>query len=155
MQSSDLPVTFHYNMVNSIFCLCLNESLERLMAEFIGIAQAFFYVWIYIIFWEVLKSLWRSFYLTDEYSVLIYWIPKGMTAGHLPGFTWCSLENACGEGRMGFQTWTNKIPFCCEGVCFSCLQQDIVSKEYLWKRASAEAGDVTRFNHVCKIKHEL
>lgn len=51
MQNSDLPATFHCNMVNGIFCLYLNESLERLMAEFIGIAQAFFYVWLYIIFW--------------------------------------------------------------------------------------------------------
>lgn len=57
---------------------------------------------------------------------------------------------------LKLQIWTGKIPSCFEGICFSCLQGCMFFlKVCLWKRASAEAGDVTRFNLICKIEHEL
>lgn len=79
-------------------------ALERALAEFIGVAQHSLCIAIYVGFFGGffgLKSLYRSFYLTSEWSALLYWSPKGMTAGLLPGFHMVCVEECLWRGKGG------------------------------------------------------
>lgn len=150
-------------MVNSIFCLYLNDSLKRALAEFIGVTQHSLCIAIYVgglvFFFFFDLRVFTGLFILQVSGVLYYigaqraWLLAFYLVSH--GVCWrMPVER---EGwDLKLQIWTGKIPSCFEGICFSCLQGCMFFlKVCLWKRASAEAGDVTRFNLICKIEHEL
>jgi len=86
-------------MVNSVFWLYLNDSLKRALTEFGGVAQHSLCMAVYgFLDLESLQVL-LSYKWVECFNILA---PFGHGCWPLTWSHWCVLENACGEGRVGF-----------------------------------------------------